>query len=152
MHLLALADTVSTCDADFAERFATNARADVAQATSQEILPGNLLLSLSLRVWQQLEKLHPISFVSLKIILNKPIVMKCHMISCCCNWNNLSRFSRRLRPAFPPSNETLRLPPPMLTVGPKGGLTEVRSRHLQSGVGLPFGNPRPTAAVGTGLR
>ncbi|XP_053611658.1 dmX-like protein 2 isoform X3 [Plodia interpunctella] len=42
MHLLALADTVSTCDADFAERFATNARADVAQATSQEILPDSL--------------------------------------------------------------------------------------------------------------
>ncbi|XP_060804377.1 dmX-like protein 2 isoform X1 [Amyelois transitella] len=42
MHLLALADTVSTCDADFAERFATNARIDIAQATSQEILPDSL--------------------------------------------------------------------------------------------------------------
>ncbi|CAH2982214.1 unnamed protein product [Chilo suppressalis] len=42
MHLLALADTVSTCDADFAERFAANARVDVAQASSQEILPDSL--------------------------------------------------------------------------------------------------------------
>lgn len=40
MHLLALADTVSTCDADFAERFAANARVDVSQGTGQEILPG----------------------------------------------------------------------------------------------------------------
>ncbi|XP_063539585.1 dmX-like protein 2 [Cydia strobilella] len=42
MHLLALADTVSTCDADFAERFAANARVDVAQGTGQEILPDSL--------------------------------------------------------------------------------------------------------------
>ncbi|XP_063894834.1 dmX-like protein 2 isoform X4 [Helicoverpa armigera] len=42
MHLLALADTVSTCDADFAERLATNARVDVAQASGQEILPDSL--------------------------------------------------------------------------------------------------------------
>lgn len=41
MHLLALADTVSTCDADFAERLASTARIDVAQSTGQEVLPGN---------------------------------------------------------------------------------------------------------------
>ena len=43
MHLLALADTVSTCDADFAERLATTARGDVAQASGQEILPGEFM-------------------------------------------------------------------------------------------------------------
>ncbi|XP_052742471.1 dmX-like protein 2 isoform X1 [Bicyclus anynana] len=42
MHLLALADTVSTCDADFAERLATNARVDVTQGTGQEVLPDSL--------------------------------------------------------------------------------------------------------------
>ncbi|KAJ0175201.1 hypothetical protein K1T71_009342 [Dendrolimus kikuchii] len=42
MHLLALADTVSTCDADFTERFAANARIDVTQGTGQEILPDSL--------------------------------------------------------------------------------------------------------------
>ncbi|CAB3244524.1 unnamed protein product [Arctia plantaginis] len=42
MHLLALADTVSTCDADFAERLASTARIDVAQATGQEVLPDSL--------------------------------------------------------------------------------------------------------------
>ncbi|XP_039758479.1 dmX-like protein 2 isoform X1 [Pararge aegeria] len=42
MHLLALADTVSTCDADFAERLASNARVDVTQGTGQEILPDSL--------------------------------------------------------------------------------------------------------------
>ncbi|XP_052752135.1 dmX-like protein 1 isoform X3 [Galleria mellonella] len=42
MHLLALADTVSTCDADFAERFATNAKVDVAHSSGQEILPDSL--------------------------------------------------------------------------------------------------------------
>ncbi|XP_049871334.1 dmX-like protein 2 isoform X2 [Pectinophora gossypiella] len=42
MHLLALADTVSTCDADFAERFAPNARVDVNLATGQEVLPDSL--------------------------------------------------------------------------------------------------------------
>lgn len=43
MHLLALADTVSTCDADFAERLASTARIDVAQSTGQEVLPGNMI-------------------------------------------------------------------------------------------------------------
>lgn len=43
MHLLALADTVSTCDADFAERFANNTRVDAAQNTGQEISPGESL-------------------------------------------------------------------------------------------------------------
>ncbi|XP_069360207.1 dmX-like protein 2 isoform X9 [Maniola hyperantus] len=42
MHLLALADTVSTCDADFAERLASNARVDISQGTGQEILPDSL--------------------------------------------------------------------------------------------------------------
>ncbi|XP_072938045.1 dmX-like protein 2 isoform X3 [Epargyreus clarus] len=42
MHLLALADTVSTCDADFAERFAANAKVDVAAGTGQEMLPDSL--------------------------------------------------------------------------------------------------------------
>ncbi|XP_026493459.2 dmX-like protein 2 isoform X2 [Vanessa tameamea] len=42
MHLLALADTVSTCDADFAERLTNNARVDVAQGAGQEILPDSL--------------------------------------------------------------------------------------------------------------
>ncbi|CAH0724980.1 unnamed protein product, partial [Brenthis ino] len=42
MHLLALADTVSTCDADFAERIANNARVDVAQGTGQEVMPDSL--------------------------------------------------------------------------------------------------------------
>ncbi|XP_037292444.1 dmX-like protein 2 isoform X2 [Manduca sexta] len=42
MHLLALADTVSTCDADFAERLATSARVDVAQGVGQEVLPDSL--------------------------------------------------------------------------------------------------------------
>ncbi|XP_045775741.1 dmX-like protein 2 isoform X3 [Maniola jurtina] len=42
MHLLALADTVSTCDADFAERLASNARVDISQGTGQEIMPDSL--------------------------------------------------------------------------------------------------------------
>ncbi|XP_037874527.1 dmX-like protein 2 isoform X1 [Bombyx mori] len=42
MHLLALADTVSTCDADLAERLATNARVDIAQGTGTEVLPDSL--------------------------------------------------------------------------------------------------------------
>lgn len=42
MHLLALADTVSTCDADFTERFAANARIDLNQGTGHEVLPGKL--------------------------------------------------------------------------------------------------------------
>lgn len=42
MHLLALADTVSTCDADFAEKFATNPRVDNAQGTGQDISPDSL--------------------------------------------------------------------------------------------------------------
>ncbi|KAL0821029.1 hypothetical protein ABMA28_005673 [Loxostege sticticalis] len=42
MHLLALADTVSTCDADFAERFAANARIDISQGTGQEVVPDSL--------------------------------------------------------------------------------------------------------------
>ncbi|XP_041980851.1 dmX-like protein 2 isoform X4 [Aricia agestis] len=42
MHLLALADTVSTCDADFTERFAANARTDSAPAASQEMVPDSL--------------------------------------------------------------------------------------------------------------
>lgn len=44
MHLLALADTVSTCDADFAERFAANARIDISQGTGQEVVPGKLTI------------------------------------------------------------------------------------------------------------
>ncbi|XP_026326146.1 dmX-like protein 2 isoform X9 [Hyposmocoma kahamanoa] len=42
MHLLALADTVSTCDADFAERLASNARIDINPSSGQEILPDSL--------------------------------------------------------------------------------------------------------------
>ncbi|XP_068622766.1 dmX-like protein 2 [Battus philenor] len=42
MHLLALADTVSTCDADFTERFAANARVDLAHNNAQEFLPDSL--------------------------------------------------------------------------------------------------------------
>ncbi|XP_032514293.2 dmX-like protein 2 isoform X1 [Danaus plexippus] len=42
MHLLALADTVSTCDADFAERLTNCARVDVTQGQGQEILPDSL--------------------------------------------------------------------------------------------------------------
>ncbi|XP_045501506.1 dmX-like protein 2 [Colias croceus] len=42
MHLLALADTVSTCDADFTERLTKNAMVDVAQGAGQEILPDSL--------------------------------------------------------------------------------------------------------------
>ncbi|KAI8434147.1 hypothetical protein MSG28_012272 [Choristoneura fumiferana] len=42
MHLLALADTVSTCDADLAERIANNARVDVPQGAGQEVLPDSL--------------------------------------------------------------------------------------------------------------
>lgn len=42
MHLLALADTVSTCDADFAERFAASVRTDAAQPTAQDVSPGHL--------------------------------------------------------------------------------------------------------------
>ncbi|GBP07756.1 DmX-like protein 2, partial [Eumeta japonica] len=41
MHLLALADTVSTCDADFAERFATSTRVEM-QSTGQEVSPDSL--------------------------------------------------------------------------------------------------------------
>ncbi|XP_045511959.1 dmX-like protein 2 isoform X5 [Pieris brassicae] len=42
MHLLALADTVSTCDADFTERLTTNTRVDVAQGGGQEVMPDSL--------------------------------------------------------------------------------------------------------------
>ncbi|XP_013140314.1 PREDICTED: dmX-like protein 2 [Papilio polytes] len=42
MHLLALADTVSTCDADFAERFAANARVDLAHNNAQDFVPDSL--------------------------------------------------------------------------------------------------------------
>ncbi|CAH2049435.1 unnamed protein product, partial [Iphiclides podalirius] len=42
MHLLALADTVSTCDADFTERFAANARVDPVHNGGQEFLPDSL--------------------------------------------------------------------------------------------------------------
>lgn len=47
MHLLALADTVSTCDADFAERLASNARIDMNPSSGQEILPGKCLYTVS---------------------------------------------------------------------------------------------------------
>lgn len=40
MHLLALADTVSTCDADLTERLTNNNRVDVAQGGGQEVMPG----------------------------------------------------------------------------------------------------------------
>lgn len=42
MHLLALADTVSTCDADFTERLTNNARVDVVQG-GQEVMPGRCI-------------------------------------------------------------------------------------------------------------
>lgn len=48
MHLLALADTVSTCDADFAERFANNAKVDVTQGAGQEVMPGKYFYKFSL--------------------------------------------------------------------------------------------------------
>ncbi|CAG9116832.1 unnamed protein product [Plutella xylostella] len=41
MHLLALADTVSTCDADVAERISHSARADPAACQNNEVSPGN---------------------------------------------------------------------------------------------------------------
>ncbi|KAG7300161.1 hypothetical protein JYU34_015710 [Plutella xylostella] len=42
MHLLALADTVSTCDADVAERISHSARADPAACQNNEVSPDSL--------------------------------------------------------------------------------------------------------------